>query len=239
MAKENMIRKKLNVDEVILDKDLYPRKEIYWMITYKYVQNMEAGAVFPPITVAYLNGKYVIVDGMHRLSANRKLKRADIDAEVYTGWDRKRIYLEALKRNTVHGQALSPYELRVAAQKLMEMKLSKADISKVIQVPLDNLDHFTGTNLVNTITGKQVTAEDVEEEKTVVIKSTLRHLGGSTMNENDAINMEATQQVFSSRGQIPLLRQMIALLENQLLNLEHKDTAELFEQLKTLVNNYH
>ena len=120
---------KVKLAEIYFDEDSYPRTQPSWQTSYIYSQNMLAGSKFPPITLALLNGKKYLVDGKHRYEAHRILKKKSISAEIFTGWNKRKIYEEAVKRNVAHGQSLSPYEKRKIILKLRSMKYSNMDIA--------------------------------------------------------------------------------------------------------------
>lgn len=79
----------------------------------EYADAMAAGAEFPPIKVAVIEGACVLIGGAHRLAAARKLGRVNIAAECYET-DHAGAVRMALLDNMVHGEKLSKADLRRA-----------------------------------------------------------------------------------------------------------------------------
>lgn len=75
MARKGLTQQGIvDVKDVITDKDYYPRAEWNHLTAYSYAQAMRAGAKFPPIVVAKINGQLILVDGKHRLEAKKILE---------------------------------------------------------------------------------------------------------------------------------------------------------------------
>lgn len=232
MAEKKFVQD-IEIDKIVFDEDLYPRQNFSWRISYAYSQSMKAGAEFPLITLAVLDRKLVLVDGKHRLEANKLLKNKIVKAEVYTGWDRKKIFEESVKRNISHGRSLSPFDKRRIALKLRNMNIDKKDISRIIQVPFEKLDFFVEQRLVNTLTGQ------------VIVKTGLKHLakpkedfveGESEEEPLSRETIETTQEYLYITSQVTLLSNLISLLEGNLLDLENKKIQELLNRVKELLS---
>ena len=74
--------KLLNVKQVVMDKQLYPRMNVDRVTVARYYNALKAGATFPAIRVALIDGKYLLMDGAHRLEAHKGVKHQTIEAEV-------------------------------------------------------------------------------------------------------------------------------------------------------------
>ena len=90
------IKGKVKLNEIVFDEELYPRSMYNWQTGYDYSQSMKVGAKFPDIILALYKGKKYLVDGKHRIEATKLLKKDSISAIVHTGWNRERIYKEAV-----------------------------------------------------------------------------------------------------------------------------------------------
>lgn len=224
---ERRIIKIVPVKDIIFDETIYPRQSTYWQTSYTYSQEMLAGAKFPPITLALFQGKLVLIDGKHRTDATKLLKQETILAEVHTGWDKKRMFEEAIKRNLAHGQALSPYDKRSIALKLRNMHYNLKDISQLIQVPAEKVTEFIAQRLTNSITGETITE--------VIVKSPLKHLAGKEVRFSNKNSLNDIQENIASKSQVILLDQIIQLIEFKLLDLKDKSVAEKYEHLRKLI----
>jgi len=233
------IKAKVNIKEVFFDEELYPRSKYSWQTAYDYAQSMRVGAKFPPIILALLNGKKYLVDGKHRIEACKLLKKDSIPSIVHTGWNKEKIFKEAVRANITHGRLLSPYEKRTIALKLMEFNLKQDEISELIQVPLDKLEKFIGNRLVNSITGEEMNVEKTEEMAKeigqAILKSGIKHFAGTTLNPEELIELESNQETIYAGSQISLLRNLINMLENNLLDTKNKEVMKLIVKLKKLL----
>ncbi len=89
--------KEIDINKVVIRDDLYPRIEKSTSTVQKYAENLE---VLPPIE---LNQRFELIDGWHRLTANKKAGIKTIKAIITnTGSDRELLEL-AIERNACHG----------------------------------------------------------------------------------------------------------------------------------------
>lgn len=225
---ERRIVADIPIEEIVFDESLYPRVKYNWQTGYDYAISMKAGAKFPLVTLAVLNDKKVIVDGKHRIEANKILKMKTIKAEVFVGWNKQKIFEEAIKRNITHGRALSPYEKRVIALKLREMNYKPSDISQLIQVSMDKLENFVAQRLVNSITGETI--------KEVIIKGEIKHLAGRNYSPEETVGIKQSQASMYSNSQLSLINDLISLIENDLINLENEKITTSLKRLAELLS---
>jgi len=236
------IKSKVKLEEIYFDEDLYPRSQYSWQTAYDYSESMKAGAKFPEIILALYKGRKYLVDGKHRFEAYKLLKLKSINAIVHTGWNREKIYKEAVKANIQHGRSLSPYEKRLIAVKLMEMKCNSSEISKLICVPQDKLESFVGNRLVNSITGEPMTSDSVEktakEIGQAILKSGVKQFAGQVLTRKDFDSVQETQKSFNMVSQQDLFKQVLFILEKDLLDKEDKKVMKYLEKIKQLLKNY-
>lgn len=217
---EKKVIQDVEIDKIVLDEELYPRSNYFWQTAYTYSESAKAGAKFPPIVLAIDNGRMVLVDGRHRIEAYKLLKKTKITAEIFTGWNREKIFEESVRRNISHGLTLSPYDKRRAILKLRAMNYKDDDISKIVQVKFDHIEKFVGQRLTNTLTGD------------VIAKSEIKHLAGTTY----AGDLEKDQKSMYS-NQNRMLKELILLFEKNLVNLDDELTTKLISKLKEILNN--
>lgn len=234
---ERKITQIVPIKEVYFDEELYPRSSFNWQTSYDYSQSMKTGAKFPEIVLAVLNKRKYLVDGKHRLEAYKSLKITEVKAIIHTGWNKKKIYIEAVKANISHGRVLSPYEKRKIAMKLLEFKYENSEISELIQVPMDKLENFVAERTVSTLTGVsgKDSAEEARQIAQIIVKSGAKHYSGQTLPVERVSVIESTQRDWNMHSQIDLLKQLIDLIENDLLDLNDERVKELYEYLKNLI----
>ena len=112
----------ISIDQIVFDETIYPRCSWGWVTAYDYAQSMKAGAVFPPITVAEYGGKFILIDGKHRVEANKSNKQKHIQCEVLKGLTKQQMFLEAIKRNIINSRPLTPQDKAGIIIHLKEMK---------------------------------------------------------------------------------------------------------------------
>jgi hypothetical protein len=228
------VNKLINISDITFDDELYPRARSNWMTIVDYKESMVTGAKFPPIILALLNKKLYLVDGKHRVEAVRQLGLKKVKAIIHTGWNRNKIYQEAVRANISHGQPLSPYEKRIIAVRLLEMKMKRSEVSNLVQVSMDRLDNFIAERLVNSMTGKPISEEDLKnsyETGQVILKSSLKHLAGG--NIPDIANI---QKGCYSRNQVSIIKEVIHLIETDTLDLKDIEIRKMVIKLKKVLN---
>ena len=141
------VNKIVKVDEIKLDKRLYPRDNTDYYTVSRYAEALKTGADFPPITVAEFEGKKIIIDGMHRLKAHAEAKKPCIQAKVLIGYSLKELYKESVIANIGHGRPFSHEEVKKIAATLKDMSYTLNEITQIVHVPLDKISRFTTTSL--------------------------------------------------------------------------------------------
>lgn len=221
--------KNIELSKITFDEEIYPRSQVVWQVAYDYSESMKVGSNFPPIVLALHRRRLVLVDGMHRIDAHKLLKKNTIKAEIYTGWNYRRIFEEAVRRNIQHGKPLSPFEKRRIALKLRQMNYNFKEVSKIIQVSFDKIEDFVSQRMISATTGKTLV------DRETIVKSPLKHLAGRTFKRRDFEAIQETQKGIYVRDQINLLKDLINLLKNGLLDTSNKRVNELMEELKILI----
>ena len=206
--------KLIGISQIYEDNEVYPRFQHSWQVAYDYAKSMETGAEFPPITVAFYAGKYYLVDGKHRKEAYKYIKQDTIEVEIIPVKSLNDIFVEAVKRNVIHGKALSVGEKVKAVLRLRLADLSDEEISKIVQVPFKDIKRFVLKRVTNTITGEQV-----------VLKKPLTHLAGEDIDEETA----KSQGLYHGGSQMQIVNEMIGLLETKAFNTKN---APLMNKLK-------
>jgi len=97
--------KEVNIAELVLDFNIYPRHTISDSTARKYQEAYSLGAEFPPVRVEARSMR--VVDGFHRVAACTRNKSDTIKAELYEFEDDKDLLFWAMAWNSTHGQNLS------------------------------------------------------------------------------------------------------------------------------------
>src|SRR5688572_26888007 len=93
--------------ELIIDKDVYPRREVDGDHVFNLMEAIRTGAEVPPIVICKISKR--VVDGVHRLTALQRLHGADYEVECIekTYKNDAELFLDAIKYNSSHGRHLS------------------------------------------------------------------------------------------------------------------------------------
>lgn len=95
---------RLALDQIEATAGTQVRVKIDQKIVDEYAEAIEAGAIFPPLTVfAPKNSqRYLLADGFHRLAAVKKLDRKTVGVDIKEGGVHEALHY-ALSANTEHG----------------------------------------------------------------------------------------------------------------------------------------
>lgn len=214
--------KLLGLKQIEIDKEVYPRISVDWVTSARYYNALKSGADFPPIVVAKLDHRYLLVDGAHRLQAFKNNKEEHIQAEVLEGLDKPEIYKMAVKLNSQHGRQFSSQEVTQIISKLEELGVDEGIISELVGIPTDKLKPFVAKRITRV----------TETQDLIALKAPFRHLAG--------IEQEAEPEMdrFNAKSQIQVLDMAISLIENDYLNRTSEVTMEKLKKLKTLLDGY-
>jgi transposase-like protein len=127
------------------DESIQVRVAIDDAIVDDYTDYMQAGAVFPPITVFTDGRAYYLADGYHRLRAAQRCEQRTIAAEVHEGTQHDALWC-ALGANRTNGQrlndgdktravtlALTTWPTKVNREIARQVGCSASLVSKVVQ----------------------------------------------------------------------------------------------------------
>lgn len=213
-----MNEKIVKISDVKVNENLYPRSSLDRVTIGRYMNNLRAGAVFPPITIANLNGIYWLVDGRHRLESNRAIKNEHIQAEIINVANEKELYVESVKRNMTHGKQFTTFDVTKIIIRLEEFNLSKIEISQMVGIAVDKLEPFTASRMTRII--------GTEGTEMTVLKKPLTFL--SENQQEISIDNIEFQKSLSGQDQEQMISSIINLIKNDLLN------PEVESRLKTL-----
>ena len=115
---QNALTMKLKLEQIVRDPDVQARITVYENTVLEYIESLERGEVFPPVTVFDDNGTYYLVDGWHRDEAMYRCGRKEIEAEVKMG-SRRDAILFSVGVNSNHGLRRSNEDKRKAVMTLL------------------------------------------------------------------------------------------------------------------------
>ncbi len=217
-----METKIIQIEKAICDKEMYPRNLVDWVTSYRYAKAMQSGSKFPPITVASSWGKFLVVDGFHRLDGYKINKETHIEIEVLRGLNKKQIFIESVKRNIGHGRQFNSQERTRIILTLEKWKMSQEVISEIIRIPTDDLQPFVAKRITRI----------TETQEEIPLKSIIRNLSKGSVDE------EPEQDYFANRDQLQVLNTLIILLKNKYIDTDSKIIMEKLNEINKLLEDY-
>jgi hypothetical protein len=142
MVRQGMTSTVVSLSSLTVDMALYPRKRIDWGRVERYADAMRAGATFPEIKYAEVKGKHVVIDGVHRYHARKKIKHQTILAEDLGVMTEGDAFAAAVKYNVGHGKALTSVEKLDAYKRLLEQGHKIEKISEILAIPKDRVERW-------------------------------------------------------------------------------------------------
>lgn len=108
----------LPLSSIRTDGGTQPRGHIDELVVARYVEDLEAGAEFPPIVAFFDGTDYWLADGFHRWRAHGTAKRETILADIRQGTQRDAV-LFSVGANATHGYPRTNADKRRAVLKLL------------------------------------------------------------------------------------------------------------------------
>lgn len=138
---------------------LYPRKGVDHQNTVRnYAKALQAGCVFPPVKIGVLNGRKIIVDGVHRIRSRQLLKIDYVDAVTLPFESEAELFAEALRLNSTHGKSFTVEEVKRNVDRLRKYKFDVKDIVALTHVPASEISRATAAPIrsVTAPSGKKI-----------------------------------------------------------------------------------
>lgn len=108
----------IDLDQVVIDLDIYPRAEWSQPTVSRYAEAISAGEQLPPIAIEA--GTSRLLDGMHRYRAHRELGLGEIDADEHEIPDGVPTKLFAASFSTRHGERISHRDLQEITREVVQ-----------------------------------------------------------------------------------------------------------------------
>jgi len=106
------------LDSIRTDGGTQPRASLFEETVAAYVEDMNRGDAFPPITVFFDGQDYWLADGFHRFAAAKARGSSGLQADVRQGTQRDAI-LHSVGANADHGRARTNEDKRRAVLRLL------------------------------------------------------------------------------------------------------------------------
>lgn len=104
---------KLDINSILVDEKFQNRVGLNKATVADYQLAVEQGATLPPIDVYTIDGQFYVVDGFHRLEAQKKIGCTTVDAIIREG-NKDDAHHAAIIANQTHGLPRTPEDKRMA-----------------------------------------------------------------------------------------------------------------------------
>lgn len=121
-------------NSLIIDKDVYPRREVDGDHVFNLVEALRTGATFPPPIVCKVSKR--IVDGAHRVTAIQRFNGSDTDIDCIekTYKSDADLFLDAVKYNAANGRHLSRDDRERIAEIGDKLEVDESMLAKSLQI---------------------------------------------------------------------------------------------------------
>ncbi len=195
---------KMQLSEIVLDYELYPRGSLDAVGAGDFVEAMRAGATFPPVVVDKKSKR--LVDGWHRVRAARRLGLDTIDVVLKTYANEAALYTDAVALNKLHGIRFGHYDQARILVKGEQLRIRPAVLAGALGITLKRLELLKATRMAIGPKGE-----------TVALKPALSHMPGRTLTEKQ---VEVNKH---TGGMNPLfyVNQLRGFIEADLIDVEN------------------
>lgn len=219
--------KRIPVNTLILDYDLYPRSNMDAQNVSKMVDALEAGRKLPPILIDKKSRK--VVDGFHRCKAALRFsgELAEIDAVERAFKSEDEMLVEAGRLNSPHGVGLDKHDKVHFALLCKKRGINEKKIADAINLTIERY-----RKLMADRTAKGSTANG--KSKDVALKRTLRHLAGTEITEDQ----EEANKKLSGMDQVFYANQLLLMLRSKSINVENESLLERLGELRDELDSF-
>jgi len=209
---------KVPISTLILDYDLYPRASVDSQHVSHLIEALEAGTALPAIVVCKKTKK--VVDGFHRIKAYLRVygDNAEIDVrfKVYKG--EKDLFVDAVRFNAAHGQALHRCDRVRCGQIAKRMRIGVDQIAEVLNIAIDQYRQLL----------KERSAKSASTKEEVALKNTIKHMAGQKLTKKqEEVNKKASGMNVSFH-----VNQIVMLMDAELIDLEDEKLIGNLESLR-------
>lgn len=212
------------VSELVLDFAVYPRVSVDTQHIGYMKESLEAGVTMPPVVICAKSLR--VVDGFHRVRSYMGLYGAEHMVEVIEKKYRNdaELLADAMRFNAFHGRTLNRFD-RVHCVLLAEKyKLTLDQTAAALGMTVETLGELRTVRVAEVMS-------PAKKLEPVPLKRTIQHMAGKTLTPEQ---MEANRHL-SGMNQLFYVNQVISLIENDLLDLKHKELLDRLKHLAELI----
>lgn len=196
----------------------------------EYAEALQAGEVFPPVTVFRDGQKYYLADGWHRLKAHEVAKREKIQVRILTGTSRDAL-LFAVGANNTHGKQRTLAD----KERAVLLLLNDSEWSKMSDSEILRTAKISDPGFIRKVRSKydlEKSAFSIVRRGDKLLKMDLRNIG-----KNGATFADKLPTLPYDKKTAPHITRVIETLDKAMIsgNKEKFSMGTLFSMRKSLV----
>lgn len=195
---------------LVFDKRLYPRDAVSYNHVTEIMRAMEGGNVMPPVVACRTTKK--LVDGVHRWRAAQRKETELISVEWRDYTDDAERFRDAVSLNTSHGLNFSEKDRLRVLEMGQEFGLKELDFASILHTSPGYIKSIMPR--FASVADDPKAGEAPERRPRVPLTPGTRHLADKTVTPEQA---EAIRRDAPTTSYLPVVRQLITALENDLL----------------------
>jgi len=207
------------LEKLVLDWDLYPRKNTDATQVRRMLAALKAGEEFPPMLVGKPTMK--VVDGFHRHKVYSRAKVAQVSVELKPYHDDAEMLLDAMALNSRHGVPLEPMDQVRAYLLAQDLGIEPLRIAQALAVPVETLGEMMATRIATGPDGLPM-----------ILKRTISGQVGRRLSKAQS---EVNDRLVGMRPEYYLGR-VVDLVRHRLLDLNNENVVALLRELKKLLD---
>ena len=214
----------INIEDIQFDENIYPRTQYSWHVAWTYSQLMKSGNIFPPIRLGLYKEKYYVIDGKHRIEANKVLGRKQIQAYVKKYNSKKEMIIDAWNLNKTHGKQLTWFDRTQAYIRFTKLGVSEKTQRLLLGVP--DLNIF-----------KEYIIQGKDGKPKIVGRKTRFSLKRNVIAEEDVAQQynEHEENMFGSGSVNNAMDEMLYVLHRQLIPFHVPEAKGKATEIYTLL----
>jgi hypothetical protein len=212
------------VGELVLDFDVYPRMSVDTQHISYMREAVEAGVKMPPLIICAKSLR--VVDGFHRCKMYLSMYGGDhvVDTIEKKYPTDAALFADAMRYNATHGRLLSRYDRVHCALVAAKLSLSVEDTASALGMTVEKLKELHVTRVATVV----IPGRKGEQ---VPLKGSIRHMRGKSLTPEQV----DTNRHLSGMNQVFHVNQLIALIENELLDTANDDLMQRLRHLGELI----
>lgn len=206
------------IGDLVFSQTMFPRGSVNPLKVAEIAEALRVGTEIPPVRIDTEN---LIVDGVHRWTAHRRLYGDDgfIGAQVFEYDSEAERFAEAMLYNTRHGGNLTTYDKLLCIRRADELGISREQLPNLLNITRERIQAL------------EITRYSLDG---LPLKRTLENFAGQAMTEEQA----AANRKAGGSDQVFYINQVVSLLTRDALDVGRPTVREAFVRLRQAVQAY-